>query len=109
VYGGSPLGTVSFLSVFSKLTIIFFSIYVYIYYFYLFEDIIHILLISCGVLSILCAIMGAFSEKLIKRFFVYSSMGHVGYMLLGIASPDILGTRAVLDYLIIYVFSSYIM
>jgi NADH-quinone oxidoreductase subunit N len=59
-------------------------------------------------LSIFCGIMGAFSEKLIKRFFVYSSMGHVGFMLLGIAASNI-GYRGALDYLIIYVASSYIM
>ena len=108
IYGGSPLSTATFLSIFSKLTIISFSIYAFINIFYLFDDIISTLLIFCGMLSIFCGIMGAFSEKLIKRFFVYSSMGHVGFMLLGIAASNI-GYRGALDYLIIYVASSYIM
>lgn len=108
VYGGSPLSTATFLSIFSKLTIISFSIYAFVNLFYIFDDIISTLLIFSGILSIVCGIMGAFSEKLIKRFFVYSSMGHVGFMLLGIAAANI-GYRGALDYLIIYVASSYIM
>ena len=102
VYGGSPLSTVTFLSIFSKLTIIFFSIYMVINVFHIFNDITSTLLICCGTLSILCGILGAFSEKLIKRFFVYSSMGHVGFMLLGIAASNI-GFRGAIDYLIVYV------
>lgn len=108
VYGGSPLSTVTFLSIFSKLTIICFSIYLYVNVFYLFNDIISTLLIFSGILSIVCGILGAFSEKLIKRFFVYSSMGHVGFMLLGISSSNI-GFRGTLDYLVIYVMSAYVM
>jgi NADH-quinone oxidoreductase subunit N len=64
--------------------------------------------LTCGLLSIICGILGAFSEKLIKRFFVYSSMGHVGFMLLGIAVSDI-GLRSSINYLLVYVFSAYIL
>jgi len=113
VYGGSPLGTATFLSIFSKLTIIFLSIYLYINVFSIFSDIMSTLLIFSGILSIVCGILGAFSEKLIKKFFVYSSMGHVGFMLLGISSGMSLytdnGFRSTIDYLIIYVMSAYIM
>jgi NADH:ubiquinone oxidoreductase subunit 2 (subunit N) len=56
----------------------------------------------------MCGIMGAFSEKLIKRFFVYSSMGHVGFMLLGIGVAGT-GLKATINYLLVYVFSAYIL
>ena len=108
VYGGAPLASTTFLSIFSKLTIVFFSVYLYTTIFYLFSDIANIILISCGLLSIMCGIMGAFSEKLIKRFFVYSSMGHVGFMLLGIGVAGT-GLKATINYLLVYVFSAYIL
>jgi len=59
-------------------------------------------------LSIIFSILGAFSEKIFKRFFVYSSTGHVGFMLLGIASLNIEGLKSAIDYLIIYIVSSFI-
>ena len=108
IYGGAPLATTTFLSIFSKLTIIFFSIYLYISVFHIFSDIINILLIICGMISIYFGILGAFSEKLIKRFFVYSSMGHVGFMIIGIAVADI-GLRGAINYLLVYVISSFIL
>ena len=58
--------------------------------------------------SIYFGILGAFSEKLIKRFFVYSSMGHVGFMIIGIAVADI-GLRGAINYLLVYVISSFIL
>jgi NADH:ubiquinone oxidoreductase subunit 2 (subunit N) len=63
----------------------------------------------CGVLSIICGIIGAFTEKLIKRFFVYSSMGHVGFMLLGISTFSINGATASINYLFVYILSSLIL
>lgn len=108
IYGGAPLASTTFLSIFSKLTIIFFSIYLYTTVFYLFDDIVSILLLTSGVLSIIAGMTGAFSERLLKRFFVYSSMGHVGFMLLGMGVADT-GLRATINYLLVYVFSAYIL
>jgi len=52
--------------------------------------------------------LGAFSEKVIKRFFVYSSIGHVGFMLIGFAINTLKGYSAAFHYLSIYVLSSFI-
>ena len=52
--------------------------------------------------------MGAFSEKIFKRFFVYSSVGHVGFMILGIAVLNYDGIQGTIDYLILYIISSFI-
>jgi len=59
-------------------------------------------------LSIIISIIGAFSEKLFKRFFIYSSIGHVGFMILGIAVLKYSGIQGSIDYLIIYIISSFI-
>jgi NADH:ubiquinone oxidoreductase subunit 2 (subunit N) len=108
VYGGSPLPTITFLSIFSKLTIIFFLLNIFLTVFdnlkYIWQPIFFIL----SVLSIIISIIGAFSEKVFKRFFIYSSIGHVGFMVLGISVLNYEGIQGTIDYLIIYIISSFI-
>jgi NADH-quinone oxidoreductase subunit N len=108
VYGGAPLATLTFLSIFSKAVIVFFFAWLFIH---VFEDFSYIwqplcLLIAC--LSVIFSILGAFSEKVFKRFFVYSSTGHVGFLLIGIAVLNINGIKGTVDYLLIYIVSSFI-
>ena len=56
-------------------------------------------------ISIASMIVGAFaaiSQTNIKRLMAYSSIGHVGYALVGVAVGDAVGVRGVLVYLAIY-------
>lgn len=108
VYGGSPLATLTFLSIFSKLTIIFFTIWLFLNTFDSLKDVWQPVLLIISFLSIICSILGAFSEKIFKRFFVYSSVGHVGFMLIGIFVLNIDGIKATVDYLILYILSSFL-
>ena len=58
-------------------------------------------------LSIASMLLGAFAaigQSNIKRLMAYSSIGHVGYALIGIAANSEAGTQAVLIYLAIYLF-----
>ncbi len=58
-------------------------------------------------LSIASMLLGAFAaigQSNIKRLMAYSSIGHVGYALIGIAADTETGTQAVLVYLAIYLF-----
>jgi NADH-quinone oxidoreductase subunit N len=58
-------------------------------------------------LSIASMLLGAFAaigQSNIKRLMAYSSIGHVGYALIGLAADSQTGTQAVLVYLAIYVF-----
>jgi len=58
--------------------------------------------------SIIVSLLGAFSEKFLKRFFVYSSIGHVGFMLFGLTVLNLDGIKGSIDYLILYILSSFI-
>jgi NADH:ubiquinone oxidoreductase subunit 2 (subunit N) len=78
-------------------------------FFYGFDVIITPFLLFCGVLSLLFGMIGAFAEKQIKRFFVYSSMGHVGFMLIGLALLTLDSVSATFHYLLVYIGSSFIM
>lgn len=108
VYGGSPLVTLTFLSIFSKTIFIFFSIWLFVNIFDSLANIWQILILIIAFLSIFISIIGAFSEKVFKRFFVYSSTGHVGFMLLGLVSLNTNGLKGTVDYVILYILSSFI-
>jgi NADH:ubiquinone oxidoreductase subunit 2 (subunit N) len=53
--------------------------------------------------------IGAFNEKFIKRFIIYSSVGHVGFMLISLPFFLLEGNKYMIDYLIIYSISSIIL
>ena len=58
-------------------------------------------------LSIASMLLGAFAaigQTSIKRLMAYSSIGHVGYSLIGVAANSEAGVQAVIIYLTIYVF-----
>ncbi len=57
-----------------------------------------------SVASMLVGSFGAIAQNNIKRLMAYSSIGHVGYALIGLAVGDQTGIRGVLIYLAIYLF-----
>ena len=59
------------------------------------------------VTSVLSMCLGAFAainQTNIKRLMAYSSIGHIGYALVGLAPGDETGVRGVLIYIAIYIF-----
>src|ERR1700733_11733179 len=61
------------------------------------------IIIAISVLSMALGAFAALGQKNIKRLMAYSSIGHMGYALLGLAAGTALGARGVLIYLAIYV------
>ena len=62
------------------------------------------ILIFFSISSMLWGSIAAISQSNIKRLIAYSSIGHVGYALIGIISGTPEGVRGVLYYLLIYLF-----
>jgi NADH-quinone oxidoreductase subunit N len=61
------------------------------------------------VTSVLSMVIGAFAainQTNIKRLMAYSSIGHIGYALVGLVPGDETGVRGVLIYIAIYIFMS---
>ncbi len=117
VYGKAPIAAITFLSIFSK-AMIFFAIAKFLLTFLiayipdeesLGEKWLQSLLIFVSILTVLFGMLGAFSEKGIKRFFVYSSMGHVGFILIGLALSTGEGLSSTFHYLPLYIITSFIM
>lgn len=62
--------------------------------------------IALSVASMLVGALGAIRQQNIKRLLAYSSIGHVGYALVGLATGSAEGVSAVMIYLGLYIFMS---
>jgi NADH-quinone oxidoreductase subunit N len=62
------------------------------------------LIVLVSIASMLLGSLAAIGQWNIKRLMAYSSIGHIGYMLIGLAAGTPVGIRGVLVYLVTYVF-----
>ena len=62
------------------------------------------LIVLVSIASMLLGSLAAIGQSNIKRLMAYSSIGHMGYVLVGLAAGTPIGIRGVLIYLVTYVF-----
>ena len=62
------------------------------------------LIVLVSIASMLLGSLAAIGQTNIKRLMAYSSIGHMGYTLIGLAAGTAVGIRGVLIYLVTYVF-----
>ena len=62
------------------------------------------IIVFISIASMVLGALAAINQSNIKRLMAYSSIGHVGYALIGLAPGSEVGVRGVLVYLAIYVF-----
>jgi NADH-quinone oxidoreductase subunit N len=60
--------------------------------------------VALALLSMLIGAFAALNQTNIKRLMAYSSIGHAGYVLVGLATGSVLGVQAILIYLVLYLF-----
>nr|YP_008802566.1 NADH dehydrogenase subunit 2 [Monomastix sp. OKE-1]AGZ90219.1 NADH dehydrogenase subunit 2 [Monomastix sp. OKE-1] len=61
------------------------------------------ILVLCSIASMFIGAFSALSQQKIKRLFAYSSIGHIGYMFIGLIAANREGLESVIVYLIIYI------
>src|SRR5690606_1552562 len=59
--------------------------------------------VAISLLSMAWGAFAAIAQKNIKRLMAYSSIGHVGYALIGLAAGTQEGARGMLFYMLIYI------
>ncbi len=64
------------------------------------------IIIFIAMASMLVGALGAIMQKNFKRLLAYSSIGHAGYILVGLASGTLEGTQAALIYMVLYALMS---
>jgi NADH-quinone oxidoreductase subunit N len=63
-----------------------------------------LIIVFLAVASMILGSVAAIAQSSIKRLMAYSSIGHIGYALIGLASATPAGIRGVLVYMAIYLF-----
>ena len=102
VYEGAPTSVTAFFAIVPKIAILGMFLRLLFLSFYDIFASWKCLLLFCSVSSLLIGAFGAMAQKKIKRLLVYSSIGHVGFLLMGLCCGTVDGLQAVLLYLIIY-------
>jgi proton-translocating NADH-quinone oxidoreductase chain N len=103
VYEGAPTSVTAFFALTPKIALlgVFIRLLLCSFYDMLFAW--QYILFFCSVCSLAIGSFGALAQKKIKRLLVYSSVGHVGYLLIGLCCGTVEGLHAVLLYLVIYI------
>ncbi|HYO78625.1 MAG TPA: NADH-quinone oxidoreductase subunit N, partial [Thermoanaerobaculia bacterium] len=106
VYEGAPTPITAFLSTASKAAA--FAIFARIFYvgMHHFQLDWQNVLAAIAALSMIVGNLAAITQDNVKRLLAYSSIGHAGYVMLGIIAVSEMGLRGVLVYSVVYVFST---
>ena len=103
VYQGAPTSVTSYFSVVPKIA----GIAIFIKFMYLpFQGLLtewQYILVFMSIGSMILGAVAAIGQKNIKRLMAYSSIGHIGYAIAGIASGTENGFKSTLIYISIYV------
>lgn len=105
VYEGTPSIVTLFFNSVPKFSLIVILVKFLNIVFYNFIEIWQILMIINILLSLVIATFNTFKQYKIKRFLIFSSMTHIGYILLGITTGTIEGIQSIFVYFIIYIIS----
>ncbi len=103
VYEGAPTSITSFFAVVPKVA----GLAVLIKFMYIpFSNILaewQSIIIFISIASMILGAVAAIAQKNIKRLLAYSSIGHIGYALAGVATGNISGYQSAIIYISIYV------
>lgn len=103
VYQGSPTVVTAFFAAAPKIAGLSLMMWVLLDPFYDLSDQWSQIVYFVSVASMLVGSLGAIMQTNIKRLLAYSSIGHVGFSLIGLATVEFDGIRGVLLYLMIYI------
>lgn len=103
VYEGAPTAITAFFAITPKVSILAVFIRLFLQSFYDFFISWQTILIFCSICSMVIGALAALSQNKVKRLLAYSSIGHIGFILLALCCGTIEGLQALLIYLLIYI------
>jgi proton-translocating NADH-quinone oxidoreductase chain N len=103
VYEGAPTAVTAFFSITPKIAVLAVFVRLFFESFYDFMSPWQKIVIFCSIASMIWGSLAAMSQNKIKRLLAFSSIGHVGYLLVGFCCGTVEGIQALLIYLSIYV------
>lgn len=102
VYEGSPMPVTAFFAIAPKIAALALFVRLLLQPFADSFDQWQQIIIFVSAASMIVGALGAIMQTNIKRLIAYSSIGHVGYILVGLAASGPEGVKAILLYLVIY-------
>ncbi len=106
VYEGAPTSVSAFFAIVPKIAILTLLIRLLYFSFSDFTAFWNQIIIASSFISMLIGAFGAVQQKKIKRLLAYSSIGHVGYMLVGMATGTFMGIKGLFLYIVVYMITS---
>lgn len=107
VYQGAPTSVVAFFSVSPKISTMAVLILFLQKTGLLANELVLNAILLAGVVSIFWGNLSALWQKSAKRMLAYSTIAHVGVMLLGLVAYKGIGERGIMFYLVVYTFANY--
>lgn len=106
VYQGAPLIVAFYFAVVSKIAV--FGVFLRLIFFVFFDMLKYYPLANyfMDIFIIICLIIGVFNALLqsrLRKFFAYSSVTHMGFILMGVSSLNLFGLTASLFYIYFYI------
>ena len=102
VYEVSTMDTIGLISIVSKLTMFFILIRLVFGFLYVFEDFVSYFIFIIGFLSILVGNFAGLFQTNLKRLLAYSTISHIGFILLGFSLFNLNGLISSIFYILIY-------
>ena len=102
IYNNGPITSVAFLAIFTKLVLLLFILMFFTTTFYFIKSFWSYIWFGLGLFSIIVGMLGALGERYIKKFFIYSSMSDVGFMLIGLSFYTESIYKFIFNYLFLY-------
>ncbi len=103
VYDGSPLATTIFFSIVPKFSlIIFFLKWIKIYFSLYYISKGYLIFIICGLLSCFFGFISALVQKKLKKLFIFSSIGQIGYIVIASFVTTLEGYASVIMFSVLY-------
>lgn len=103
VYEGAPTSVTAFFSIVPKVSVL--AVFIRLFYEGFYDLMVpwQQLLFFSSIASMILGSLAALSQNKVKRLLAFSSIGHVGYLLIGFCCGTIEGIQALLVYLFVYI------
>ena len=102
VYEGSPLSSTMFFAVIPKIGVLTLLVRIVYHGFYGFLDYWQQYLVLVAIMSVLVGSVTALEQRKVKSLLAYSSIGHVGYLLISYSTGTLEGLQMLFFYIIVY-------
>lgn len=106
VYQGSPITSTAFFAIVPKLAVFVLLIRLLFSSFYSFFDVWQAPILISALGSMIIGSFAALEQSNLKRLLSYSAIGHVGFLLMAVASGTVVGVQSLILYMLLYIIMS---